>query len=419
MLRSLLSNNALLLFQYSVTALVSLLLIPHIVRTIGLERFGELAIALACANYGAVVVQYAFHLSGPRQIANLAPGETDADIVSRALASKICLLGIVILLVACGSIVSSWFGYRVSLAQLLLMTSVPAGAALNTVWHLYAVGRFQYASLLSIVGASVSLAVGFFSVRNASAESLFAAAAALAVGHLIVGVGTLLTSMRLLVAKAQRLMWRHPWIELRAGWPLFSSQFAAALYAASGPLAVAVLAGAGEAGAYAATERIANAVAGACLLTHTAAYPMLAKAYSEDRGAYLRLLRTVLAIYAAGAGAVVLAAIVLRDVVLAFMLGSAGTDYGLLLLLAAAWVILAIFGTALTGYLTVSGQSHRVLPLTLKVLCLSFLIGVPATAVWGASGWMAALCLAQAPVLLMAWHAWRSESQLVNERAVS
>jgi hypothetical protein len=71
--------------------------------------------------------------------------------------------------------------------------------------------------------------------------------------------------------------------------------------------------------------------------------------------------------------------------------------------------VLGIFGTALTGYLTVSGHSREVWPLTLKILVLSVAMGVPGVFLFGSVGWLAALVLSQFLVLHTGLKHWRRE----------
>ena len=71
--------------------------------------------------------------------------------------------------------------------------------------------------------------------------------------------------------------------------------------------------------------------------------------------------------------------------------------------------MLGVFGTALTGYLTVSGRSSEVWPLTLKVLISSVVIGVPGVFMFGGVGWLAALVISQFFVLHAGFKHWRRE----------
>ena len=63
-------------------------------------------------------------------------------------------------------------------------------------------------------------------------------------------------------------------------------------------------------------------------------------------------------------------------------------------------MLLSVFGPVLTGYLTVSGRSHEVWQLTLKILLYSAIMGVSFVSIFGAAGWLAALVFSQILVVL-------------------
>lgn len=410
-LRQLALNNLVLVLQYGVGSLVPLLLVPHIVRHIGLSAFGGLAIALAAASFGTVVVQFAFQLTGPRQLTLRAPGETVADVLCRVASAKLVLLAGVLSVVAAVVGLAAWWNHPVSGPQLWLLVALPLATALHTGWHLQTVGRFATVSGLSISGAVLALAIGLTTVKDPGSTAIAAAALALSVAPLWSGATTLWVSLRQIGRDSppSRVGWRSPWGELREGSALFVSQFAAALYGASGPLLIGALAGTEQAGAFGAVERVSGAVVAACLLTHTAAYPKLVQLWSSDKRAYRRLLLAVVGAYMAVVGVLVLGVVAAWPQVLHFLLGEKGAAHGPLLASALAWIGLGVFGPVLTGYLTVSGQGGRTLALTSKVLACSLALGIPGVLFLGAWAWLAALCLSQTIVLLAAWQVWKDE----------
>jgi PST family polysaccharide transporter len=418
MIRRLALNNIVLVFQYAVGALVPLLLIPHIVRELGLAQFGALAIALACANYGALIVQYGFHLSGPYELTNVRPGETATDVICRIAAAKGVLFGLVMLVLAIATGVTAAMGESFTAAQVWLLSAIPFAAALHTGWHLQVLGRFGSVAILSISGAGLSLVLGLNGVSAEAESNQFLAALALSLGPVWVGAGTLLTSALLLPRGDNTIKSRlgslKPWSVLGEGWPLFASQFVSALYTASGAIVVGVLAGVEQAGAYGAIERVSSGLVGVCLLIHAAAYPTLVQLYESSRTSYIRLMRFVLLGYLVLAATAAFVAALAWVPLLQFVLGPQGTQYAPLLSVALVWILLGIFGTALTGYLAARGDGQLVLPLNLKVLAVSFLLGVPGTVVWGAWAWMAALCVAQIVVLAAGWRAWSIETKTLG-----
>jgi O-antigen/teichoic acid export membrane protein len=197
---------------------------------------------------------------------------------------------------------------------------------------------------------------------------------------------------------------------LRDGWPLFLSQFTSVLYTVSGPLVIRYCSGSDAAGAYSTVERLANALLGACLLTHTAAYPRLARQYQSDRAGYLSLMRFVVLVYVGCTAMIAAATLFARPIIVPYLFGTRQPDgVDALLVCALAWLMVGIAGTALTGYMSISGRQHLVLALNLRVLLIALCLGIPGSFFLGAWAWMGALVLSQAPLLWAAAKAWRAE----------
>lgn len=390
-----------------------IVLIPHIVRSIGLAAYGDLAVALVWASYGAVLVQYAFQFTGPKRLTQLMPGET-ARTVFADIASAKALLLIPVMAGMC-LVGGSFLSGQNPDAQWAIVLLLPVGAALNTGWHLQTAGRFLWVCVVSIVGACAALSIGFVFVDGPGASSVLGASAALGAGPIFVGAATLIVSMLLLRNEPSIGRSASPVSALREGWPLFISQFTSALYSASGPLIIRYASGAEAAGAYSTVERIVNAVLGACLLTHMAAYPRLAALYGSNREGYWRLLRFVVLAYVACSVPIALGTVLTRQELIPYLFGAATPDnVDALLGCALLWLLIGILGPAFTGYLTISGQQRQVWPLTLKVLCVAIVVGIPGCFVFGAWAWMAALVVSQVPVFLAARRAWRKEFVLEN-----
>jgi O-antigen/teichoic acid export membrane protein len=406
--RSLAVNNVILFVQYGMSGLVSLLLIPHIVRAIGLAAYGELAIAVAWGTYAAVVVQYAFPLNGPKRLAQPRDGETHEEIVSRIASAKAILLGVVALVLLIEAFVIG--PSSLSVGQWLILLAFPVGFALNMGWYLQALGRFFSVGVISVVAVLTTLAIGFGFVSQAGKGVNLVAALALVASPLISGVGTLLLgSIALFRKESGKIRWIAPWWELREGWPLFLSQLTSGLYTLSGPIVIGTLLGVEEAGAYSAVERVMNAIIAAAMLTHSAAYPRLASLYKTNPGAYWKMLGAASASYLLFVSLVTVVCTFDWASTQIYLFGAASAAHDRLLRVALVWLVIAFLSPILTSYLTVSGQAAKVLSLNLGVLGLSFLIGIPSVLVFGTWAWIAGLIVAQLPVFATSFQIWKSE----------
>jgi O-antigen/teichoic acid export membrane protein len=363
---------------------------------------------MAWGGYGAVVVQYAFQITGPKRLAELAVGEPTAIVFLDIAVAKLLLLFLVISVMAVFAIISMPLASTSSIAWLLLF-AMPIAAGLNSVWYLQSRGRFLSVCILAIAGSLLTLFIGFGFINSDNHRAVDFAVVVSVFGAVFIGAGTMLLAIR----SFGKL--RYDWdisraiTALKDGWHLFISQFVAILYSASGPIVINYLLDAKAAGAYGVTERVINALMAAAMLTHTAAYPSLASSYINDRLAYWRTLRFILVSYLSVTLIIAMLTWSLREPVTRFLYSDVTGDHGGLLFFGLAWLVLGIFGTALTGYLTVSGRRHEVWPLTLRILVLSVSMGVPGVFVFGSAGWLAALVLAQLLVLHAGFKYWRRE----------
>lgn len=400
-------NSSMLALQYAVRALGPLVLVPHIVRTVGLTNFGKIVVAIAWATFGANAVQYASHLTGPKRIGQMGPRETApgifAEISLAKLALFICVTPILIGVVY-ATVPTSMRGIGT-----MIVVALPAAALINSEWYLQATRRFVWIGVSAVVASFVALWIGFGEVVSATSASIWAAGVALIIGPIISGSGTLLSAVGSMTRRLVHSDTIRPKRALVEGWPLFASQFVATLYAVSGPIFIIHLSNSANAGAYGAVERFLGAAMAFCLLLHTAAYPRLATIYAKDRYGYRRLLLFVLTAYFLGSACLALMGLFFSHTIQKFILGNPA-KYSALYLWGLGYLLIGILGAAVTGYLAVSGRGREVLALTLKVVVLTFAAGIPAAYIWGGAGWMASRVIGQIPIVIAGIGYWRHEN---------
>ncbi len=412
MWRRLLSDNAALALQYAASALVPLLLIPHFVRVLGLHTYGTLAILLAVMSFATVVVQYAFHLTGPAEHGGLQGRPGARQLFLDILVARGLLLVAVMAAAAVALSMVAWLlpAQPAVLRDGALLLLLPLAAALNAGWYLQARGEFAVLAGLSVISVVVALAVGFLAVSPEQASSS-RAALALGIGPLLLAIGSLVWALSRLPQEPGRLGLDGALRALARGRAAFLSQFVAALYSLAGPLVIGALSGVRAAGLYSAVERPAAALQAALVLTHTAAYPRASALFAAgDRARYLQLLRQVLLVNAVAVVGLGLLLAVQIDFFARFVLGSAQAEGRTLLWLAYAWIALGVFGPMVTGYFTVRGTPGEILRLTLIVLLVSLPAGAIGAALIGGAGWLAAAIVGQLIVVARAWQAWREAS---------
>ena len=71
--------------------LIGLVLLPYLVRVLGVDRFGALVFVQGVVRYGTVLVEYGFNLTGPRNVAQASSREETARVFSSIITCKLLI----------------------------------------------------------------------------------------------------------------------------------------------------------------------------------------------------------------------------------------------------------------------------------------------------------------------------------------
>lgn len=283
---------------------------------------------------------------------------------------------------------------------------MPLAASFNSIWLLQTQDKFIAICSLSIISSVSTLLIGFYFIRKDNIQSVDVAVLASIFGNTFISLCTFIYAISLVKINIYRTNIINIIHSLRDGWHLFISQFISMLYSASGPIVINFLLDSEAAGAYSVTERVISALIAAALLTHTAAYPRLAAAYINDRTTYWRTIKLILIGYIVITFIFSMVIWSERIFVLNFLYGKSINENSSLLFFGLLWFITGIFGTTLTGYLTVSGQTNAIWPLTSKILLVSIVLGILGVKILGGFGWLAGLVFAQSIVFYYGYKYW-------------
>lgn len=397
--------NMILLVQYALGSLIPLLLIPHIVSVIGLLEYGRIAVVMAWGGYGAMVVQYAFQMTGPAKIMQVSSIYEKQEIFTNITKAKIEIF--IAVLIAC---IGAAYVFNMFDTLFIILIGVPFAACINSVWFLQTQDKFLSVCLLSIMASLLTLIIGKVCIGNQHDYALEITSIVLIFPLLLTAIGSMLISIAAFPKISLDLNFTGAHKELLAGASLFVSQFISMLYTSSGTILINAVVSAESAGEYSVLERIINAFIAAAMLTHVAAYPKLASAYTENKKNYFKILTTVISIYVIMTAVISSVVWIFRADFISYMYAS-NRNIEILLLSALLWFILSIFGTALTGYLTVSGKTAHVIKINLITLVASYLLGLPAMLIMGSAGWLLSLSIAQIGIIWSGYKYWTVERE--------
>jgi polysaccharide transporter, PST family len=270
------------------TYVIPMIVLPYLVRVLGMEMYGLMAFAQSFAQYFTVVTDYGFNFSATRSIAQ---NKDDHGRTSRLFCSVYLIK---LALTAAGAIilglVATFLPRFHSEARFFFAAYIAvAGNALFPTWYFQGIERMRYISVivgLSRLGGAICLFVFVHSPKDALLAVLIQSGASVVSG--VVGASVAIGTFRFQLIWPTVAMIRET---LADGWHLFLSSSAMALYTNTNVFLVGVLAGNVDAGYFSAAEKLLRAMQGLILPAVQAAYPHMNSLRVQSRELALRFIR--------------------------------------------------------------------------------------------------------------------------------
>ncbi len=404
MKKVILKSNLILGFQYLFGAIIPILLMPFVLKEIGIKEFGIYSIFISWATMGSVFILYVFQLTGPIELEKTKAINLKLELTKEIFLAKLIIFIIWVILLPFVLLISTYESGQIQ-NILLILILIPLSSLLNSTWFLQYHQKFLTLCKLSFLGALVPSII-ILIMKLGGYKNELATISTFYIYPLIVGLGTFIKSANILsikniflFSKVKKKNIYGAIHKLKNNFSLFFSQMIALGYGVSGPIFIGYLSGPEEAGKFSILEKIFTPIISASLLTHTAAFPKLIELWGRDKEKYLHVLMFVTKIYLLAVLLITSIYLIMQNKINFFVFGSLENKYlfvGFLL-----WVFIAFAGPLLTSYLTISNQNIRVMQMNIFVLLFVVSISSVLTMKYGALGWILGLTIAHVPILIL------------------
>jgi len=272
-------NSLYLLAAQGVSYLAPLLVLGHLIKTLGVSGFGKYAFILAIMAYLQVAIDYGFSFTASRDIAQRRHDQAEVSrIFWHVTAIKIALsLGILffasaifILTKTDHSLVTPYL-----FAYLLML-----GNALLPVWYFQGTEQFKTISALNITNKLCGCLLVLFFVRSPNDLSIVLLAQALP--NILVAIFSYISIFLSGTVKFHPITLAGIKHELKNGHHIFSATLASILLSNSGTFALGIIYPPSIVGAYAIVERIIKAIVSLFSPFTQAAYPLNSSKFAES-----------------------------------------------------------------------------------------------------------------------------------------
>lgn len=283
-------NFIFLLVIQSSNILISLMAMPLLIQSIGVDQFGLVSLAISVILIANVFVGFGYNLSGPKDVAlNQQDKQALSSILSTVISSKLVLAFIA----ATGLVVAvKGFGlfpeYQVILMYSLLMLFAEA---LLPVWFFQGMEKMKLVSVANVFSKLLYLAgIVLFIHGPADAKwvNFFFGASGLCINILVLLYLRAVSNVKWYFTEFAKIM--RSW---KSNLYLFLSSMASHISVSGGLVVLSFFASAETLGMYSLAERVSMVLRLFPSLAISAVFPNASKLYHHDPEAFVKFLKKV------------------------------------------------------------------------------------------------------------------------------
>jgi PST family polysaccharide transporter len=264
--------------------LVPMILLPYMVRTLGLDAYGTIVFAQSLVGYLESVMMYSFSLTAVMELSQHADNTSaKSRIVSNIFGAKLILSGfsavVILLLAFCVP------GLAAIQPLLLLSLIYCIGYLFNFDWFYLGVQQMKYLTYLNLAGRLFTLAWIFLTVHSRADTQ--AAFLMVPLSYLLTGFLSLLALRYKHHIRIQRVPLRYALIELKKGSQIFYGQLLVRFYSADFAITMlGFIANTATVGIYALAQKVFSLFMVLTNLITVVVYPYFARLFKENKALF-------------------------------------------------------------------------------------------------------------------------------------
>lgn len=282
------SNFMYLSFLQGANYFLPLLTFPYLVKVLGIEYFGLLALATALVAYFAIITDYGFNLTATKEISLYREDKDKVEeIFSAVMSIKLVLLFLSFLVLFTLTLIfESLYVYQ---SIYLLTFGNVIGQVLFPIWFFQGMEQMKYITYLNLISKSIfTLAIFMFVSQK---EDLYLVPLFISVGSCIAGILALSIIYYNFKISFKFQSKKTLIYYLKEGWHIFLSRLYVSIYTKTNMILLGVFTNNLVVGYYAIAEKIVLAIGGLFDPVNQALYPYLVRRYKENSKIFLKLIK--------------------------------------------------------------------------------------------------------------------------------
>ena len=288
--KKILSNYIYLMLLQAANFLLPLIILPYLVKVLGLEKFGVVMIAASFITFFNILVDFGFNISATREVSLI---RDDKEQLSRffwtVLLIKLILIltGLVILLLLVYLIPK----FRQEAWVYLFSFGIVIGQALFPAWFFQGIEKMRVITIVNVTAKLIFTVLIFLLIKHQ--DQYIYVPVLNSLGFIIAGLMGLFISFKYISLRKPLAKDMNKLVKDSAF--LFVSNFSTNLYTSANTFILGMFAGDYMAGIYASMEKLIMAVKSMYIPFYQAVFPWLARKTNAEKVAFIRRIKPLIA----------------------------------------------------------------------------------------------------------------------------
>lgn len=269
------SNSIYLALIKGATYLVPLIIIPYLLKVVGVENYGRYVLAYSVIMYLMIIVDYGFQFTGTRNVAITKNINDLSKLFSSIFYARLLLAFFSsFILIIIGLII------KVDLSLYIYGCGVLIGKALLPVWLFQGKEKMQYITIVAIIPKIVTVILVLIFVKSKSDYvylTLFDS-----IGFLISGVVGFMFAFLLFKVKLGKINLNDIKYQLKDGWQVFLSTVMISFYRQANVIILSIVGNYTVVGYYSVAEKIIKAIQTISTPVTQAIFPYFSRKFNSN-----------------------------------------------------------------------------------------------------------------------------------------
>jgi PST family polysaccharide transporter len=289
-IKRIIKNILSLAILQGINYLLPLIIVPYLLRTIGVEYFGLISFATAIIMYFVMFSDYGFNLSATQKIAIYRNNKREInEIVSSVLFIKllIVLFSFVILIILLLIVQKLHEHYMLYIYTFGMVV----GQAMIPIWLFQGMETMKYMTYFNIFAKGLATICIFLFVKE-KADFIYVPMLT-SFGYILAGILSLYYAIKIFDLKLFIPSKEKIFYYLKDGWHIFLNNIFVNLYSTTNTIILGFLTNNTIVGYYSIVQKIIGAISGLFVPITQAVYPHLAKLYFKQRENFYKFYKKI------------------------------------------------------------------------------------------------------------------------------